>query len=191
MKKAREILDFWFGSRGSAEFGKSRKIWFEKSEEFDSALRDRFGAWHRLAAAGRFDAWQARPQSALALIVLLDQFSRNMFRGTPAAFACDERALSIAMKAVARRFDRDLPPVQRWFIYLPYEHAESLGAQRESLRLFAGLRGDADSAGAEDYARRHFEIIARFGRFPHRNAILGRASTAEELEFLKKPGSGF
>ena len=191
MKRAREVLDFWFGPRGSAEFGKSRKIWFEKREEFDSALRDRFGALHSLAAAGRFDAWQARPHSALALIVLLDQFSRNMFRNSPAAFACDARALSIARTVVARRFDRDLLPVQRWFIYLPYEHAENLGAQREALRLFAGLKGDADSVGAGDYARRHCEIVARFGRFPHRNAALGRASTADELEFLKRPGSGF
>jgi uncharacterized protein (DUF924 family) len=191
MKRAREVLDFWFGVTGSAEFGKARKIWFEKDAEFDAALRDRFGAWHSLAAAGRLDAWQAGPQGALALIVVLDQFSRNMFRGTPAAFACDERALSIARNVVARRFDRDLMPVQRWFVYLPYEHAESLKAQRESLRLFAGLKGDPDSAGAGDYARRHFDIVARFGRFPHRNASLGRSSTAEELEFLKTSGSGF
>jgi uncharacterized protein (DUF924 family) len=191
MKQARAVLDFWFGARESAEYGKSRAIWFDKNEAFDAELRARFGFVQRAAATGQLDSWQATPHGALALIVLLDQFPRNMYRGTPAAFACDSHAQHIAGKAVARGFDRGLLPVERWFIYLPFEHAEDIASQRKSLRLFATLRNDPGSVGNMDYARRHHQIVARFGRFPHRNRILGRESTVEEIEFLQQPGSGF
>lgn len=185
------VLAFWFGAPGTADAGRPRSQWFEKSEAFDATIRERFGALHERAHAGELDAWAATPLAALALLVVLDQFSRNIHRGTPRAFASDARALAIARKAVWSGFDRVLTPVERWFVYLPFEHAEDLAAQRESLRRFAGLDGDPASASAIDYARRHYEVIARFGRFPHRNAVLGRPSTPEEAEFLRQPGSRF
>ncbi|MGP1678389.1 MAG: DUF924 family protein [Burkholderiales bacterium] len=191
MADSREVLDFWFGPAGSAEHGRPREAWFKKSDAFDEVIRARFLDLHRQAADGQLQPWQAAPDSLLALIVVLDQFSRNLYRGTSRAFATDAQALAAAQFAVARGFDRLLAPVQRWFVYLPYEHAEDLARQRQCLELFQGLRGDPDSAGSIDYARRHFEIIERFGRFPHRNAILGRVLTPEEVEFLRQPGSGF
>jgi uncharacterized protein (DUF924 family) len=186
-----EVLEFWFGAPGAPEFGRPRAAWFVKSAEFDALIRDRFLATHEAAAAGALDAWSTRPLGALALAVALDQFPRNIFRGTPRAFAADARALAVARGAVARGFDEVLLPVQRWFVYLPYEHAEELAAQRESLRLFERLAVDAAGAGTLTYAMRHYAVIERFGRFPHRNAILGRASTPEELAFLDQPGSSF
>jgi uncharacterized protein (DUF924 family) len=187
----REVLDFWFGPAGAPEFGKPREAWFRKSDEFDDAIRTRFFDLHRQAADGQMQPWQAAPGSLLALILVLDQFPRNLFRRSRRAFATDSQALAAAQIAVARGHDRVLLPVQRWFVYLPFEHAEDLAMQRQGVELFEGLRSDPDSAGNLDYARRHCEIIARFGRFPHRNAVLGRISTPEEIEFLKLPGSGF
>ena len=186
-----DVLEFWFGAPDSPEFGRPRAPWFVKSAEFDALIRDRFLATHEAAAAGALDAWSSRPLAALALAVVLDQFPRNMFRGTPRAFAADARALALARDAVGQGFDAVLLPVQRWFVYLPFEHAEDLGAQRESLRLFERLATDAAGAGTLTYAMRHYAVIERFGRFPHRNAILGRASTPEELAFLAQPGSSF
>ena len=187
----REVLDFWFAPVGSPEYGKPREAWFRKSAAFDDAIRARFLGLQQQAAQGELQSWQAAPDSLLALIVVLDQFPRNLFRDASAAFATDGAALAAAQLAMDRGFDTQLLPVQRWFVYLPFEHAEDLAQQRRSLELFEGLRGDPASAGTIDYARRHYEIIARFGRFPHRNAVLGRSSTPEELEFLKQPGSGF
>lgn len=187
----RQVLDFWFGPAGSPEFGRPREAWFRKSDEFDAAIRTRFLELHLQAADGKMQPWQAAPDSLLALILVLDQFPRNLFRGTRREFASDTQALAAAQLAVARGYDRAFLPVQRWFVYLPFEHAEDLALQRRCLKLFEGLRTDLDSAYTIDYARRHYEIIARFGRFPHRNAMLGRTSTPEEIEFLKQPGSGF
>jgi uncharacterized protein (DUF924 family) len=186
-----EVLECWFGAPYSPEFGRPRAAWFVKSAEFDALIRDRFLATHEAAAAGALDAWSARPLAALALAVALDQFPRNMFRGTPRAFATDARALALAREIMARGFDEVLLPVQRWFVYLPFEHAEDLAAQRESLRLFERVALDAAGAGTLTYAMRHYAVIERFGRFPHRNAILGRESTPEELAFLAQPGSSF
>jgi uncharacterized protein (DUF924 family) len=186
-----EVLEFWFGAADSPEFGRPRAAWFVKSDAFDALIRDRFLATHEAAAAGALDGWGERPFGALALAVVLDQFPRNMFRGTPRAFATDERALALARAAVDRGFDQALLPVQRWFAYLPFEHAEDLAQQRESLRLFERLASDAAGAGTFAYAMRHYAVIERFGRFPHRNAILGRESTPEELAFLAQPGSSF
>ena len=186
-----EVLDFWFGPSASPEYGRPREAWFKKSDAFDEAIRAHFLDLHQQAADGQLQPWCTAPDSLLALIVVLDQFPRNLFRGTSRALATDAPALAAAQLAVARRFDRSLLPVQRWFVYLPFEHAEDLDMQRRCMNLFEGLRSDPDNAGTIDYARRHYEIIARFGRFPHRNAVLERISTPEEIEFLQQPGSGF
>jgi uncharacterized protein (DUF924 family) len=186
-----DVLQFWFGAPDSPEFGRPRRCWFEKSAAFDAEIASRFGAVHEAACAGALDAWLERPLAALAVSVVLDQFSRNMFRGTARAFAADARALAAARRMVERGFDAALLSVQRWFVYLPYEHAEDLAVQRESLALFDRLQVDPTSTGAIDYARRHHAVIERFGRFPHRNAILGRESTTAEREFLSQPGSSF
>lgn len=186
-----DVLVFWFGGPESPEFGRPRRCWFEKSADFDALVRGRFLALHEAAAAGALASWSDRPLSALALITVLDQFSRNMFRGDARAFATDSLALTAARRMVAQGFDTVLSPVQRWFVYLPFEHAEDLAAQRDALRLFDRLRGDKASASAIEYAMRHYAVIERFGRFPHRNAVLGRASTPDETVFLAHPGSSF
>ena len=181
-----EVLDFWFGAPDSPERGRPRKAWFRKSEIFDAEIRRRFLATWERAARGELERWQETPLASLALVVVLDQFPRNMFRGTARAFSSDPPALAAARSMIERGFDRLLAPVERQFAYLPFEHAEDLAAQRHALALFQALDRDL-----LDYARRHYEIIARFGRFPHRNAVLGRESTAEETEFLGQPGSAF
>ena len=186
-----EVLEFWFGAPDSPEFGRNRRCWFEKSTDFDALVRERFLETYESAAGGKLDAWTERPLAGLALIVTLDQFPRNMFRGTPRAFATDPLALAVARGMIARGFDAALLQVQRSFVYLPFEHAEDLDAQREALRLFERLASDTSSASAMTYAMLHYAIIKRFGRFPHRNAILGRESTPDELEFLSRPGSSF
>jgi len=190
--EADQVLDFWFGPPGSPLRGTQRPEWFRKDEAFDASIRERFGALLERALRGELAAWAATARGALAQVVLLDQFTRNAWRGTPRAFAGDARALAAAQAMVAARQDRALPPEQRAFVYLPFEHAESLAMQEEALRHFRGLAAEApDMAESLDYALRHHAIVQRFGRFPHRNAILGRASTPEELAFLEQPGSGF
>jgi len=181
-----EVLDFWFGAPDSPERGRPRKTWFKKSGIFDAEIRRRFLATWEFAARGELERWRETPLASLALIIVLDQFPRNMFRGTARAFSSDFLALSVARSMTERGFDRLLSPAERGFAYLPFEHAEDLAAQRRSLALSQAL--DPEHIG---YARRHYEIIARFGRFPHRNAMLGRESTPEEIEFLKQPGSSF
>lgn len=189
---AREVLDFWFGAPGSAEFGRERTMWFKKDAAFDALLRERFGALLDAACAGELDAWCATPEGALALVIMLDQFSRNCHRDTPRAFAADDRALAIARAIVANGDDLRLPSVEhRAFAYLPFEHAESAEAQRESLRLFGQLAKDPQAKGYYDYALRHADVIERFGRFPHRNVQLGRESSEAEAAFLRQPGSRF
>ncbi|MBW4492012.1 MAG: DUF924 domain-containing protein [Oscillatoria princeps RMCB-10] len=191
MAGVEEILGFWFGQPGEAGYGKPRKVWFVKDPAFDQEVRLRFLADYELAAAGKLEDLQSTPAGCLALVILLDQFPRNMFRGQPQAFATDSQALFVAQHAVDRGFDKQMLPVQRWFIYLPFEHSENLEHQRRSVELFRQLSDDPDSADTIDYAVRHLEIIERFGRFPHRNKILGRETTPEEAEFLKQPGSSF
>ncbi|MBX3607487.1 MAG: DUF924 domain-containing protein [Piscinibacter sp.] len=186
------VLDFWFGAPGTPAHGQRRPEWFRKDPAFDAAIAARFGPLIESALAGRLDTWATDAPSTLALIVVLDQFTRNCLRDTPRAFAGDRQALELARALVGRGADRELPTVQRTFAYLPFEHAEDLAAQREAVRLFEALAAeDPAEAGSLDYAIRHRDIVARFGRFPHRNAILGRASTPEEAEFLRQPGSGF
>jgi uncharacterized protein (DUF924 family) len=185
------ILGFWFGEECGAERGRRRRTWFTKNPVFDAEVRRRFFDDYRMARSGAFDEWRERAEGCLALILLLDQFPRNMFRGTPEAFGGDAQALTAARHAVECRFDRTLPPRQRMFVYLPFEHSESLVDQRRSVELFADLRGVAGFEDVLDYAERHLRIIERFHRFPHRNAILGRQSTPAEAEFLRRPGSAF
>jgi len=194
---ARDVLDFWFGAPGEPEYGQERKVWFRKNAEFDQAIRDRFSATVEAAVAGQLKAWKADSDSCLALLLLFDQFPRNLYRGSAQAFATDNEAVAVANHGLIHSFDRyhsneqARPAVQRWFFYLPFEHSEKLGDQERAVALFEQLRGDAASASTIDYAYRHRDVIQRFGRFPHRNLALGRATTAEEAAFLKQPGSSF
>ena len=189
---AQEVLDFWFGAPGSAEHGQARKFWFEKNDAADRDIRQRFGALMERALRGELAAWATQAPAALAQIVLLDQITRNSFRDTARAFAGDARALAAASAMVGARQDEALLPVQRAFVYLPFEHAEGLAMQDEAVRLFTRLVAAApELQGMLDYAHSHRAVIARFGRFPHRNAALGRHSTAEEEAFLLEPGSSF
>ncbi len=185
-----EILDFWFGRRDDADYGQVRDYWFHKDDKFDAAIRQRFGAPVDRAIAGGFAEWESA-HGALARILLLDQFTRNIYRGTPRAFAGDALSNEVAQRIVSHREDATLIPVERWFLYMPFAHAESAAGQARSLELFTRLRDETGLADPLEWARRHAEVIRRFGRYPHRNAILARQSTAEELEFLTHPGSGF
>ncbi len=188
------MLDFWFGAPGTPEHGQPRPVWFKKSAAFDAAIRARFLGLYEQAARGEKADWYRDAHGTLALIVVLDQFPRNLFREGPdaaRAFATDPQALALARGLVARGADRDLAPLERWFAYLPFEHAEDLGAQREALRLFTQLQEETGLAEPLVWAQKHHDVIARFGRYPHRNAVLGRESTAAETEFLKQPGSRF
>jgi uncharacterized protein (DUF924 family) len=187
---ATDVLGFWFGEPGSADYLQPRDLWFTKSDATDRLIAERFGATVERALLGQHDDWAATPRGALALILVLDQFTRNIFRGTPRAFAGDARALALATRLVDTSRDLALAPMERWFVYMPFEHSERLIDQYEAVRLFERFARDGVAAPL-DWARRHFEVIARFGRFPHRNAILGRESTAAEIDYLKQPGSGF
>jgi uncharacterized protein (DUF924 family) len=191
-----DVLSFWFGPPGSPPLANAKR-WFERDPAFDAEIAARFGRLAKRAAAGELEAWRDTPTGALALVIVLDQFSRNLHRDSPLAFANDPAARDVAKDVRARRLDRALSPVERSFLYLPYEHAEDRALQEESVALFAELRADAPPELADylevalDYARRHRDVIARFGRFPHRNRALGRATTPAEIEFLKEPGSSF
>jgi uncharacterized protein (DUF924 family) len=191
--KAQDVLDFWFGAPGSADYLKSRAAWFRKDDRFDDEIRTRFGELVAQAVAGGLREWDAEgPQGLLARIIVLDQFTRNARRGTPGAFEGDTLALAAARTLVESGGDRELAPVQRQFAWLPFEHAEDARCQEQSVALFTALAQEHPGFGdVLDYAHRHRGVIARFGRFPHRNAILGRASTPEEVEYLSQPGSGF
>lgn len=174
------ILEFWFEQLKPAN-------WWEKNPRLDDAIRQRFGDLHRQAARGELWHWRTSAEGRLAEIILLDQFSRNLYRDRPEAFAQDGMALVLAQEAVSLGLDQQLPVVQRSFLYMPFMHSESLTIHARAMELF-------DVPGMEsslDFERRHRDIIRRFGRYPHRNAILGRASTDEESEFLRQPGSSF
>jgi len=185
---AQEVLDFWFGSKDTPGYGESRAEWFQKNEAFDDGIRQRFGGLHAAAAHGMLDYfWKDNPEGNLALVIVLDQFSRQLYRGDAKAFAQDGHALKLAKHAIDQGFDKDAIPVHRTFWYLPFEHSENLEDQDRCIELFKPL-GNAEWTR---YAEEHRAVIARFGRFPHRNAALGRESTPEEEAYLAEPGSGF
>lgn len=176
-----DVLEFWFSPR-------VRPKWFVRSDELDQEIRENFSELHARAASGALEGWAATPRGALALVILLDQFPRNMFRGTAEAFASDPQARAVATAAIDAGLDHDLSQEERLFLYLPLEHSEDLADQERCVELMRKL--DEEPMWL-DYAVRHRDIIARFGRFPHRNSILGRDSTDEESEFLMQPGSSF
>ena len=184
---AREILDFWFGPPPHSP----RAEWFRKDAAFDATIVARFGEAIEAAIAGAHREWRADAHGALARILLLDQFTRNAFRGTARAFAGDCEALATAIDLVDRGLDRTLDRYERSFVYLPFEHSEDRAMQDRSIALFTALARDTGDRATLEWAEKHAAIIRRFGRYPHRNAALGRASTPEEIEFLKEPGSRF
>lgn len=192
MSSVKDVLHFWFGAPGTAICGTFREAWFKKDPAFDDEIRRHFLATTEAAARGEFDRWLADREGALALVVLLDQFPRNLYRGSAKAFAADPKAREVAATAIERGFDMQCLSCERMFFYLPFEHSELLADQDRSVELFKRLAEDDPSrAGIVPYALRHQEIIQRFGRFPHRNEALGRESTAEEIAFLKEPMSSF
>ena len=184
---AGRILDFWLRPRDPDGQPLWRDEWFKRDDALDTAISANFADAVDQAIDGRLDGMAVDGEGALALVILLDQFPRNLHRGTAKAFAGDQRALRIAKDAIARGFDRFMAKYARMFFYLPFEHSEDLADQERSVQLFASLHDD----NVNKYAVAHRDIIARFGRFPHRNAVLGRPSTTEEIEFLKQPGSSF
>ena len=189
--EADEVLAFWFGREDEPDYGEFREAWFRKDPEFDQQVQERFGPLYERAAAGELDGWREEARSCLALVICLDQFPRNMFRGDGRTHATDDKALETARYALERALDRELPPFQRVFVYMPFMHSENVEDQRRSVELFGRL---AEKPGAPDltsYAVGHMEIVERFGRFPHRNVILGRETTPEEAEFLQGPDSSF
>jgi uncharacterized protein (DUF924 family) len=185
--EAEDVLTFWFADVAGNDFAGRKSIWFKSDPAFDAMVAKRFSALHARTVNGTLSHWEENPRDTLALTIVLDQFPRNIYRGTPRAFASDAKALAVAKHAIGRGFDRALRPVERMFLYLPFEHAEDMKEQKRSVALFTAL----SDASTLDYAIGHREIIARFGRFPHRNEILGRPSTAEELAFLAEPNSSF
>ncbi len=176
-----EVVDFWFDAA-------AKPYWFQRSDAFDLAVADRLGAHHAAAAGGACEAWMAQARGSLALCILLDQVPRNIFRGSPRAFATDAEARRVSAQAIAGGHDLSCTVEERVFLYLPLEHHEDADSQDRSVALFTERVGDALTVR---FAERHREIIRRFGRFPHRNAILGRDSTAEEIAFLQEPNSSF
>ncbi len=181
--EASDVLRFWFE--------RDRKAWFEKNPVFDEEIRQRFLPLYQRGAVGKLAAWKQASTSCLALIVLLDQFARNMFRGSAIAFAADLLAREAARIVLDNGWDKAMTPDERMFAYLPFEHSESLADQERCLALMKGIAMYPELADLPKWAEAHLVIIRRFGRFPHRNAALGRASTPEETEFLSQPGSSF
>lgn len=200
MQPSQPLLDFWFGddSGDAPRAARQAPLWWGKNRETDALLAHRFGELAQAAAEGELAHWAEVPVGRLALILLLDQLPRNIHRASPAAFAQDAKARDLCLRGLSLGADKALSPLARVFFYLPLEHAESREQQARSVALFEALAAEqADGPAREtfegfaDFARRHQVIIQRFGRFPHRNAILGRTSTPEEAEFLQQPGSGF
>jgi uncharacterized protein (DUF924 family) len=186
-----EILEFWFGTPNDSSWGQNRKAWWLKDAAFDDEVRARFLATHEAAARGDLDSWAGTAAGSLALLILLDQFPRNMFRGEARTYDTDAQARAVAKAALDQGFEDGLTDMQRMFLYMPFQHSERLDDQLRSLTLYDGLSEDGGNADYQKSAQRHYEIVVRFGRFPHRNVVLGRSSTEEELAFLKEPNSSF
>jgi len=180
---ADKVLDFWFNET-------DRQNWFERSDEFDQVIRDRFGDAVETARADGFTDWHDTARGCLAVIILIDQLSRNIYRDSPLAWSADDVGLACTKRALTRAYDADLGIDERKFLYMPLMHSEVLADQEQCVELFATLATDEDDVSL-DFAIRHRDIVARFGRFPHRNEILGRESTPEDLAFLKEPDSSF
>ena len=191
MEPWKPVLDFWFLPPEDPRHGQGRAEWWTKDPAFDAEVASRFGSVIEAAVAGGLRQWDEDLRGRLARIIVLDQFTRNAFRDTPRAFAGDPLAQEATLAAIESGQDRLLNPVERWFVYMPLQHAENLDLQERAVGLFSALAKDPGYESAVDYAIRHRDIIARFGRFPHRNRILGRTSTPEEIEFLEEPGSSF
>lgn len=198
--KPDDVRNYWLGelSADSPNASKAQMgLWYGKDESVDRHIRETFAPHIPLAIAGEFDAWQKSPKSAVALIILMDQFSRNAFRDSPQMYAADPKALSVSLALIETRADRALHPIERMFVYLPLEHSEDVVYQDRCVELAQELADDVSDAAREgylgflNYALKHREIVARFGRFPHRNEILGRENTDEESQFLTQPGSSF
>lgn len=187
-----DILDFWFLPGSAPGHGQPRMEWFRKDPVFDEQIRSRFLPAVEAALGGQLGHWVQAPRAALALLIQLDQFPRNLFRGQARSFVGDAQARAVANAVVEKAWDQEMNGVEKVFAYLPFEHSETLADQERSLALFGALAAaEPQHEGFLDYARRHHEVIVRFGRFPHRNAALGRVSTAEEAAYLALPGSGF
>jgi uncharacterized protein (DUF924 family) len=184
--RAQALLDAWFGPPEDPGRQQQREIWFKSTEEFDAALRREFLADYEAAAVGALRSWEDSPEGALAVVLVLDQVPRNIFRATPRAYATDAAARAAADRALEKGFDQMVPLVWRRFFYMPYHHSESIEDQRRSLALFEALPRSPGQGGGSlrRYGRRYVEVIELFGRFPHRNEILGRESTAAEKAFL-------
>ena len=193
------VLDCWFGAPGPATevVARQRPLWFAKSAANDQIVAARFAETLVAAGQGDLDNWAASPRGRLALIVVLDQFPHHVHRGHGQSFAYDARSLALALNMIEHGEDARVTPIERVFVYLPLEHAESIEMQDRSVALYEKLVNEAAAderqlfEGFLDYARKHRDVVARFGRFPHRNELLGRPSTPEEIEFLKQPGSRF
>jgi uncharacterized protein (DUF924 family) len=193
------VLDFWF----PADPARQSALWWGKNPKLDAEIRERFGATLAAAKRGELDDWAEQPSGRLALVIVLDQFSRNIHRGDAKTHEADEQALALALAGIDRGHDQALPRAWRLFMYLPLEHAESLEHQERCIELCSALADEVAADPASDaatreryasyvaYAVRHRDVIAKFGRFPHRNALLGRESTPAELEYLAQPGAGF
>jgi len=200
-EKIKKIVHFWFGDLKKNEVpgDDKQKSWWMKDAEFDKRIKDNFGNDLKKAINGDLDDWKTSPEGSLALIILLDQFSRNIHRDTIKAFSQDDKSIEICLEGIEKGFDKKLHPVQRIFFYIPLMHSEDIDMQEKSLKYFSGLVKEyKESESVADvvsnsykFAVKHYDIIKRFGRYPHRNEILGRESTPEEIEFLNQPGSSF
>lgn len=182
--RAQAILDFWFSDAMI-----SNQLWFKSDASVDRTIQDQFAADYEKAAAGQYDGWMTAAESALALLIALDQFPRNLFRGSARAFESDKKAQETASLAVERGFDQQAPPQRRLFFYMPFQHAEDMALQNRSIALIAPL--ESAMPGVGHYVERHAALIRDFGRFPHRNAVLGRQSTPAEMEYLAKTPNEF
>jgi uncharacterized protein (DUF924 family) len=185
------VLAFWFGRPDDPAHLKKREKWFKKDPTFDHQIATEFLPLYETAVSGGLDDWRAAAPGCLALILVLDQFPRNMFRNTARAFATDAMAREAARHGVDQGFDKTVPPVHRAFFYLPFEHSENLDDQRLSIELFRNCEPHENYQSSLDYALRHMAVIERFGRFPYRNAALGRVSSPEEQEYVDQPNRGF
>lgn len=199
MNRYEDVLKFWFGDslKETKPDDSKSKLWFIKSENTDKEIKDNFLDDVESCLNNNYDDWIDKPESTLASIILLDQFTRNIFRDTPKAFSGDSKALDVSIKAIEKGFDKMFHPTKRIFFYLPFEHSEDINIQRRSLELFDILIEESSPdlkdkmSYFKDYAKRHYDVIEKFGRFPHRNKILSRESTFDEIEFLKQPNSSF